>query len=172
MLFKAMKVIGSARFLHAVLFSYVVKLNISGQFWARALHKDSRTWQILIRSQTSSQDWGANLAAQELGSAKLCNGTRLTIRRMMPNMLEAVVMTGKARGEQVFIRRIPIIPSDTTIEFKRLQFPVRLSYAMTINKSQGQSLKVVGLDISTPVFSHGQLYLGCSRTGTQATCST
>ena len=38
-----------------------------------------------------------------------------------------------------------------------------LAFAMTINKSQGQSFKHVGLDLSTEVFSHGQLYVGVSR---------
>ncbi|KAG5530927.1 hypothetical protein RHGRI_025763 [Rhododendron griersonianum] len=45
----------------------------------------------------------------------------------------------------------------------RRQFPVRLAYAMTINKSQGQSVKFVGVDLRTPVFSHGQLYVALSR---------
>jgi ATP-dependent exoDNAse (exonuclease V) alpha subunit len=34
---------------------------------------------------------------------------------------------------------------------------------MTINKSQGQSVSHVGLDLQTPAFSHGQLYVGLSR---------
>ncbi|KAG5543980.1 hypothetical protein RHGRI_016660 [Rhododendron griersonianum] len=46
----------------------------------------------------------------------------------------------------------------------RRQFPVRLAYAMTINKSQGQSVKFVGVDLRTPVFSHGQLYVALSCT--------
>ncbi|GFT68240.1 hypothetical protein TNCV_1420191 [Trichonephila clavipes] len=41
-------------------------------------------------------------------------------------------------------------------EFKRSQFPVRLAYAMTINKAQGQSLQVCGLNLENPCFSHGQ----------------
>ncbi|KAG5554683.1 hypothetical protein RHGRI_012293 [Rhododendron griersonianum] len=45
----------------------------------------------------------------------------------------------------------------------RRQFPVRLAYAMTINKSQGQSVKFVGVDLRTPVFSNGQLYVALSK---------
>ncbi|KAI8555142.1 hypothetical protein RHMOL_Rhmol05G0151400 [Rhododendron molle] len=45
----------------------------------------------------------------------------------------------------------------------RRQFPVSLAYAMTINKAQGQSIKFVGVDLHTPVFSHGQLYVALSR---------
>ena len=33
---------------------------------------------------------------------------------------------------------------------------------MTINKSQGQSVANVGLDLHTPVFPHGQLYVSLS----------
>ena len=48
-------------------------------------------------------------------------------------------------------------------KFTRRQFPVRLCFAMTINKSQGQSVKYVGLDLRRPVFTHGQFYVGISR---------
>ena len=45
------------------------------------------------------------------------------------------------------------------------QFPVKVAYAMTISKSQGQSLGRVGLYLPRPVFGHGQLYVALSRSG-------
>ena len=100
---------------------------------------------------------------RNLDPPRLCNGTRLTVKQMIPHVIEATIITGTGKGEQVFIPRIPILPSDLPFEFRRLQFPVRLSFCMTINKAQGQTLKVAGLNLETPCFSHGQLYVGCSR---------
>ena len=45
--------------------------------------------------------------------------------------------------------------SDLPVPFWQLQFPVHLAYAVTINKAQGQTVKHVGLNLSSPVFSHG-----------------
>ena len=95
----------------------------------------------------------------------LCNGTRLMVERMMPRVIEATVVTGPGKGNNVFIPRIPLIPSDMPFQFKRLQFPINLCFAMSINKAQGQTLKVVGVNIESPCFSHGQLYVACSRVG-------
>lgn len=102
---------------------------------------------------------------RNLNPPRLCNGTRLFITKLMKNVIEAIIFNGKFRGEIVLLPRIPIIPTDVPIQFKRLQFPIRLAFAMTINKSQGQTMSVCGLDLSTSCFSHGQLYVACSRVG-------
>lgn len=43
------------------------------------------------------------------------------------------------------------------------QFPVRLAWAITIHKSQGQSFDQVVIDIGSGAFAHGQLYVALSR---------
>ncbi len=95
----------------------------------------------------------------------LCNGTQMILTRFRPHVLECRLLSGNNAGKAVFIPRITI-NADTAelpIAFSRRQFPVRLAFAMTINKSQGQSVTYVGLDLCTPVFSHGQLYVALSR---------
>uniref|UniRef100_A0A0A1XAS3 ATP-dependent DNA helicase PIF1 n=1 Tax=Zeugodacus cucurbitae TaxID=28588 RepID=A0A0A1XAS3_ZEUCU len=84
---------------------------------------------------------------RNLNAPKLCNGTRLSVKKLMPNLIQATILTGKAKGGIVLISRIPLIPTDMSFEFKRLQFPVRLSFAMTVNKAQGQTLQVCGVNL-------------------------
>ena len=94
---------------------------------------------------------------------QLVNGTRMSVKACRQSSIEAIILSGTYKGETVHIPRIPIEPNDCPIRFTRTQFPVRLAFAMSINKSQGQTLKVVGLQLEKPCFSHGQLYVGCSR---------
>ncbi|PAA80832.1 hypothetical protein BOX15_Mlig019542g1 [Macrostomum lignano] len=95
----------------------------------------------------------------------LCNGTRLLLRDLRDNVLLAEIACGQFRGREVFIPRIPLEsnPVEVSIKFRRLQFPIHPCFAMTIHKSQGQSLSTYAVDLTTACFQHGMLYVALSR---------
>ena len=104
---------------------------------------------------------------RSLDPPKVTNGTRCVITKLSANTIEAKISHGRYAGHDIIIPRIPLIPSNSTLpfEFRRLQFPVALCFAMTINKSQGQTFKAVGVDLTNESFTHGMLYVALSRVG-------
>ena len=94
----------------------------------------------------------------------LCNGTRLRVLKMHKRLIEVEVLTGSRAGTMFLLPRIDI-SDDLNFGFPviRHQFPVKLAMCMTINKSQGQTFKQIGISLLSDVFSHGQLYTALSR---------
>lgn len=104
-------------------------------------------------------------------SQGLYNGTRLKILRIGQYVLVASILGDENDDRIEFIPRFTLSTLSTLSTLNgqlpfiltRKQYPVRVSFAMTINKSQGQYLMVVGVDLRNPVFLHGQLYVALSR---------
>ena len=103
-------------------------------------------------------------------SAGLCNGTRLIFDHVSPNLKVMYCslqdpVTGRYR--LVAIPRIGLRPKEKeyAFEWSRCQFPVTVAFAATINKAQGDTLKMIGVWLPQPVFAHGQLYVAPSRVG-------
>ena len=98
----------------------------------------------------------------------LCNGTKLIFHKVHSNrLLECSIAGGEFNSRVVLIPRINLKPKDRefAFEWSRRQFPVRVCFAMTINKSQGQTLQNVGVWLNDYCFAHGQLYVALSRVG-------
>ncbi|KAI9077916.1 hypothetical protein K1719_040045 [Acacia pycnantha] len=87
-------------------------------------------------------------------AAGLCNGTRLQIKQLGKNVIKAKALNGTSIGEDILIHIMDMNPSEAKLPFTmtRRQFPIIISFAMTINKSQGQSMANVGLYLPSPVF--------------------
>lgn len=54
-------------------------------------------------------------------------------------------------------------PEENGFTFRRVQLPLLPAFAITIHKSQGQTLRKVGIYCRNPVFAHGQMYVAMSR---------
>ena len=96
-------------------------------------------------------------------SEGLVNGTKVVINRICKFLLEVYKPDSPLKTHLIPRVIFKFTAGKQGCEVLRKQFPVRLAYALTINKSQGQTLDVVGIDLREHVFAHGQLYVALSR---------
>ena len=97
----------------------------------------------------------------------LCNGTRIVVLNIRRKVLQYRIINKdkKFAGEIILIPRIRLSSNTKTLSvpLRRLQFLVRLVFAMTINKSQEQLVEHIGINLKVSVFLHKQLYVAFSR---------
>jgi hypothetical protein len=100
----------------------------------------------------------------------LVKNARVQVIRLLTHVVEVqLLQQNPARSEAeiptFFLPRITFEfqPRRTNWTVQRRQFPLRLAYATTFNSCQGLTLDRVVLDLTMPVFAHGQLYTGLSR---------
>ena len=96
------------------------------------------------------------------------NSTGLVVRKVHLCVLEAETVTRYSVGKIEFIPRINSSNTNShalpdVLRMIYWPFPLRLSSAMTMNKSQGQTLRKARLYLLTHCFSHGQLRVAKSH---------
>lgn len=99
----------------------------------------------------------------------LVKNTRVVVTALGKRVITVRILRGvggvsTVEAEDILISRIPFTTElESGYTLIRRQFPLALAYATTFNSCQGLTLDFVGLDLTRPVFSHGQLYTALSR---------
>ena len=98
-----------------------------------------------------------------------CNGSRYLVKhigkfRLVLHKLDA---TETDKNKVLILPRIPMRYGGKTFPFGmcRLQFPLKVAFALTINRAQGQSASKCGILLPKNVWTHGQIYVAFSRCG-------
>ena len=102
---------------------------------------------------------------RKVEKSRLANNTRCQILHISPHLIRIKSLD----NDNPIYANIPRfrfkvkLPYGKSYSMMRTQFPLRLAYAMTMNRSQGQEFKKVLVDLSVHAFSHGHLYVAISR---------
>jgi ATP-dependent DNA helicase PIF1 len=79
------------------------------------------------------------------------------------------ILTGPGKGKVIYLPRfsykVTAENSGLPFTFIRRQFPLIPAYCVSVHKSQGQSLDMIGIVAEKDAFAHGQVYVAMSRVG-------
>ena len=110
---------------------------------------------------------GAQIMMIKNESGKWVNGTigkieSLSENEIKVNLNEKIHVVEKVIWEKKKFKSVKGDVKDTVIgSFK--QYPIKIAWAITIHKSQGQTFDKFIVDMSTGAFAHGQTYVALSR---------
>ena len=98
-----------------------------------------------------------------------CNGTRYLVKHIGQYMLVLHKLDSKMndKNKVLILPRIPTRYDGQSFPFEltTLQFPIKIAFALTINRAQGQSASKCGILLPKNVWTHGQIYVAFSRCG-------
>jgi hypothetical protein len=98
-----------------------------------------------------------------------CNGTRYLVKHIGQYRLVLHKLDYKEgdKNKVLILPRIPLRYGGQSFPFEltRLQFPIKIAFALTINRAQGQSVTTCGILLPKNVWTHGQIYVAFSRCG-------
>ena len=93
----------------------------------------------------------------------VANGTKGIVRRISRFRVDVEVATGPNRGEIFSCPRFNHKIRRRVFCFNRLQFPLKLAYALTVHKAQGMTLDKCVIDFRSHTTHHGCTYTALSR---------
>ena len=100
----------------------------------------------------------------------LVKNVRVVVAQVGTRLITVGLLKGVAGGMNQMDNELILIPRicfTTTLAsghtLLRRQFPLAPAYSTTFNSCQGLTLDMLGVDLTRPVFSHGQLYTALSR---------
>jgi ATP-dependent exoDNAse (exonuclease V) alpha subunit len=91
--------------------------------------------------------------------SRLANGRRC----LAVEMKNRTVVFHFDDGETKILTRFRLEKQSNGMKFIRLQLPIRLLFAGTVQQSQGMTLQRAVIDCRTKFWEHGQLYVALSR---------
>ncbi len=124
------------------------------------------TYKVGARVMFTSSMKKAGYINGDLGEIVYVEGNQIIVRNQRDGDLKRIIATTNYRYKMHYNAEIHDLERITPYVQKTEQYPLKLAYAFTIHKSQGQSYDAIYLDLESPVFAPGQLYVAISRART------